>query len=83
MPNVSNYTQTLLMQNKYFGVQNTFYQKRVLWTLQRSPPFEQTKHFGYVSVPILAQMAQISVDDILYDGLYISLHDSSDHSLID
>lgn len=28
-------------------------------------------------------MAQISVDDILYDGLYISLYDSSDRNLID
>ena len=40
IPDLGNYTQTLLMQNNDFGDYNVYYQKRVLWTLHRSPDWD-------------------------------------------
>ena len=38
---------------------------------------------AFVSLPTLTQVAQFSMDDILYDHLFIRVNDPSDTGLID
>jgi len=75
------------MQNKDFGgSQNTYYQRRVLWELERTPDWHPGKtldRFGYISIPQLLQMSQRSLDEIYYSRLLIRLHDEDNIALID
>ena len=81
LPDVSDYTSTLLVQN-LVGLQNISYQKRVLWTTKYNPLYAPTHKFSFVSLPVLTWMAQLGIDEVNYSGLYIQLHDSSDTDLI-
>lgn len=88
IPNLDDYTSTLLMKNEGFGKYNVYYQKRVLWTLARPPDFFENHspdlRQGYISLPILIQLTQQSMDGLIYfKSLNIRVYDSSDTDLID
>lgn len=70
------------MKNSNFGEQNVYYNKRVLWTIDRFVD-SGGKKATYTSIPTLLQTAQTSVDEILYKHLYIRVHDPEDYELID
>ena len=53
---LDNYKSTLLMKNSNFGKYNTYYQKRVLWVLKKTPDWgfgDSHTKFGWISIPIM------------------------------
>ena len=58
LPDFRNYTQTLLLQNLEFGNYNVYYEKRVLWTVLRSPAWSTgANRVGYIEIPTLTQLS--------------------------
>ena len=55
IPDLSDYTQTLLLQNSDFGDYNVYFQKRVLWTVLRMPNWDNklATRFGFIPIPTL------------------------------
>ena len=54
---LDNYMSTILMKNTGYGRYNTYYQKRVLWTLKRAPDFQEaapTIVDSYISIPMIS-----------------------------
>ena len=55
---MSDYRQTLLMKNEGFGEQDVYYNKRVLWTLERTPNHATGhKTVSWVNIPTIAYLA--------------------------
>lgn len=71
------------MQDRNFGAQDAFYERRVLFTWKDRPNFEGDSHGGMVSIPMMTQIIQQPLDNILFKRLLVSVHDPDDHEKID
>ena len=57
---LDDYMSTILMKNTGYGRYNTYYQKRVLWTLKRAPDFQDAMPQdinAYISLPMITQLS--------------------------
>ena len=71
------------MQDRNFGAQDAFYERRVLFTWKNRPNFEGDSHGGMVSIPMMAQIIQQPLEKILFKRLLVSVHDPDDQETID
>ena len=79
-----NYRETLLLQDLYYGEQNTYYQERVIWTLKEQPDYaEGDFDFMFLNIPMFLYMTEMSMDEVAWRYLLIRVKDPEDHALID
>ena len=77
------------MKNYDFGIYDTYYQRRVLWTTDGTPDYLSDDNdvvedrYAFVNIPTLLQVSQYTMDEILWDYLLIRVHDPEDTGLID
>ena len=78
--NPRNYKSTLLLQDIDYGKHNTYYQERVIWTLDLKPDYTcDTDDFMLINIPIYCHMAELDMDEFRWNFLLIRLKDPSDH----
>ena len=82
LSDVSDTTKPLLIKTVGFGLQNVYYERRVLWSFFDRPNFSDYVHHGFYSIPSVLQFVQLPMDEILYFRLLISVKDPNDHTLI-
>lgn len=78
-----DFNQTILMKIYNYGKYDVYNQKRVLWSIDRKPSWDDSNRQGFISFPTLAQISQTTMEEMTYSWLFIRLYDNSDTDVID
>ena len=78
-----DFNQTILMKIYNYGKYDVYNQKRVLWSIDRKPSWDDSNRQGFISFPTLAQISQTTMQEMTYSWLFIRLYDNLDTDVID
>ena len=73
----------MLVKNLNFGIHDTYYQRRVLWSTDHVGHYDTHDFVAWCSMPIMLQMAQLDMDSAPMNFLLVRVHDPEDTDVID
>ena len=73
----------MLVKNSDFGYHDTYYQKRILWTTERTGHYDTHDYIAWCSLPTVLQIAQLDMDSAPMNFILVRVHDPEDTDTID
>ena len=73
----------MLVKDSNFGYHDTYYQKRILWTIESSGKYDTHDYIAWCNLPTVLQIAQLDMDSAPMNFILVRVHDPEDTDTID